>query len=128
MTIITYAKALERLLRTHPEDGEAILKNFVGFLEREGKGKLLSATLREVVRRLKYQGSEVSSIRIASAGDADKYNDRIKKDLQTFSFSTPENIEIDKTLVGGYQIISEGQRIDASHKRGLLEMYQTLTS
>jgi F0F1-type ATP synthase delta subunit len=51
----------------------------------------------------------------------------LQKDLRELGAQDASRIMTqDSTLIGGYVITARGQRVDASYKRALLEMYHSL--
>lgn len=81
----------------------------------------------ELYRKRERAGAGV--VWVARAGDADVYADRIAEDASVLGVSdaTP-TVACDETLIGGYELRTQGSRIDRTHKRALVELYSALIS
>lgn len=129
MNADTYATALYQALdNTEHHTHDQLLKRFIDVVTSRRHERLLPAIVRAFERKIaRAQQGQVAHITFAHSADANNMDGLLQKDLrelgaQDASRTTTE----DPTLIGGYVITARGQRLDASYKRALLEMYHSL--
>jgi F0F1-type ATP synthase delta subunit len=129
MTTNAYAQALERALLKNSNDSEMvdrIIKNCVSILKKDGREKLVNAVLSETVRRMRRRGGDGSILYIARVEDEAYAQASLRKDAHGMGTERVNRLEIDETLVGGYQFLAGGRLLDKSFKRELLGLYGAL--
>jgi F-type H+-transporting ATPase subunit delta len=130
MRAIHYAKALYDLTQTEKSGGEKLLTHFVGTVAQNGHAHLLPKILKSYERLVK-KDSRTSVIEVASAHvlTEEEVTQLLKKEpfknLLTASHKSVVR-KTDKTLVGGAVVRTGTMRVDASYKRLLLDLYQSL--
>jgi len=129
MNADTYATALYQALdgvEHHTQD--QLLKRFVDLVKSRRHERLFPAIVRAFERKIaRAQQGHVAHIAFAHSADANDVDGLLKRDLhQLGAQDAPRHMAEDQTLIGGYVITTHGQRIDASYKRVLLEMYHSL--
>lgn len=110
-----YAQALIRTART--DGAKVAVERMVALLKRHGRVALLpglvSALKRELVREAKYPEREVI---VARAADASTYA------------TDTDQVRVDESLIGGYQVREKDTLHDRSYKKQLLSIYQKALS
>ena len=129
MNADTYATALYQVLdgvehHTHDQ----LLKRFVDVVKSRRHERLFPAIVRAFERKImRAQQGHVAHITFAHATDANDVDGLLQKDLRELGAQDASRIMTqDSTLIGGYVITARGQRVDASYKRALVEMYHSL--
>ena len=128
-----YAQALYELMKDNTESaGTKILKNFVGTLERNGHAILLPSIVRSLKHIEKHEAAKetilVSSAEMLSEGEVSKM---LKSEpFKQMLLPTHKRVvrHTDPTLIGGAVVRTHEARLDASYKRGLLNLYEKITS
>lgn len=109
------------------DDFDAFFKKFIGFLESRDEQKLLPKIVAAVADlEEKRDAGSKTIITVASKGDVTKFSEELKSMSDSFDVSEATIVE-DPNIVGGYIARSSTAMIDASYRKGLLEMYQRLT-
>lgn len=124
-----YATALYQALDgAHEREHEQLLARFVHLVRSRRHERLLPAIVRAFEKRVSRASHEhVVHITFARDTDANDIDGLLTRDMRTVGAQdAPRRMTEDRTLIGGYVITTRGQRIDASYKRTLLEMYHSL--
>lgn len=124
-----YATALYQALDgAHEREHEQLLARFVHLIRSRRHERLLPAIVRAFEKRVSRASQEhVVHITFARDTDANDMDGLLTRDIRTVGAQdAPRRMTEDRTLIGGYVITTRGQRIDASYKRTLLEMYHSL--
>ncbi len=102
---------------------EKAVDALVAFLKRKGAMSLLPNVLHAYTRIQARENRKRPVLRVARHDDAATIiaSDEIIRSLQ------PE-VLVDTTLIGGYVLSKGTERIDASHKGALLNLYHKITS
>ncbi len=112
------------------DDGavDFIVSNVKKVLEKNGHVKLFPAIVRELEKIIKRREVSDSVIVVLSnKNNFDDYSASIDNDIKSLNASgLPIIIKEDNTLIGGYQIYTNGIRVDNTHKKVLLSMYTKL--
>ncbi len=117
-----YAKALFDLIQEKPEDTKGILEKFKSHLERKAELKLLARTLKELEILLEKSEKSLPYIEVYSEDLKDKAEQKARS-IKEDSYI----IKVNKSLIGGYRIKTrDGKFFDASFKKHLLDLYNTL--
>ena len=97
-------------------------------LKSHGHERLLRNVLLGVERVLEAKRPNEVVVITASPEDFDSYQKSIKDELDQLKI-TNQTItnQIDKTLIGGYIIEGNNQRLNHSYKYQLVKLYRTLT-
>lgn len=111
-------KAVE--VGTTPEKAVDVM---TAFLKRKGALSLLPSILHAYTRIQARENRKKPVLRVAKQEDADI----LIASNESVRTLNPE-VKIDPTLIGGYVLNKEAQRIDASHKGALLNLYHKITS
>jgi F0F1-type ATP synthase delta subunit len=124
-----YAEALFLATRNASEEKlDAVAIRVVQLLDEKGHRTLLPAILRELEKiNQKRGGLEETLIRVAKKTDATVFQSSIDTDIKSLNATQlPQKVEVDDTLIGGYEVIANGKRFDRTYKRSLLTMYTNL--
>ena len=127
-----YAQALYDLSASREMEEGKLVKQFVRTVQANGHAHLIPKILRSFerlqTREERKQTIEVQSARILSQEEGHKLLKR-EPFKQAISASHKKVIrKTDDTLVGGAVVRAGGVRVDASHKRALVDLYQSLIS
>jgi len=123
-----YINAVTELL-LQGKDVTVVLFNLQKVLALKGHSKIHSQILAGVVQKLEAQQSASgSTVIVANHDDVASLQQRITASLTKLGANdTPQNVEIDATLIGGYVALHNGQAIDASYKQKLVTLYRAIT-
>lgn len=124
-----YAQALFEATRGKDDAGEAkAVENFIALLTSHGHTKLLPRITEEFVRIAKRRHTTTNcTVRVARRADLERYKNAIAKDTETLqATSLRQEALVDDTLIGGYEVRAQGMRIDRTHKRALITLFETL--
>jgi F0F1-type ATP synthase delta subunit len=132
MRASSYAQALHELTVAGIEDDGKLVKQFVATVERNGHAHLLPQIVRGL-ERIERREEKKATIEVSSATalSPEKVAQLLKRDPFKHALSaTHKKVvrKVDATLVGGAVVRTGSQKIDASHKRALIELYQSLIS
>ncbi len=126
-----YAHALEQLLKEHPESETELIERLVVVVRDNGHHHLLSKILRSFTK-LHERDEKRNTIEVITAtavGETDIQrllkSDPFKRILSTKHKHVKRTI--DDSIVGGTIVRTGSQRVDASFKRALIELYQNIT-
>lgn len=122
----TYTQALLELLKT-TEDSSAVISGFSKTLSARGHERLFATVLKGVLRILESE-RPVTSVVAGSEAEAKKHSAAIKAALKEFDAPTEVSVATDDTLIGGFIVEHNHQRLDQSYKTKLVELYRSLTS
>jgi F0F1-type ATP synthase delta subunit len=133
MRAIHYAKALQRQSETSSVDeASERVRALIGVLQRNGHIHLLGKIVRSY-EKLTRRRQASRTITIASARPLDEtVVTALLRDERFRSLIRPEHSmverRVDDTLVDGVVVRTKGERVDASAKRALLDLYDRLAS
>jgi ATP synthase F1 delta subunit len=127
-----YSRALRLAIKEHPHSEEKLLKQFVETVAANGHTHLLSKVVRSF-EKLTQKDEKESTIVVTSATQLSEERtlELLKKEPFKHALSTSHKKVIrtvDDSIVGGVVVRTGSVRIDGSHKRALLNLYQSLTS
>ncbi len=123
-----YTTAVFSLLE-EGKDCDALLTSLKEQLKRKGHQKLLPAILKGLVREIEHRDhAQIPDVRVARADDAVTHKARITDLLKQLTDVTEYTVTVDDTLIGGVVVEHNNTIIDASHKKQLLSLYQSLTN
>lgn len=127
-----YAQAFHELATSEKGDGEKLTKQFVATVVGNGHAHLLPKIVRSLLRiNRRVEKKETIEITSAKAISTEHVAQLFKQDPFKHALSPSHKKvirKVDETLVGGTIVRTGALRIDASHKRALLELYQSLIS
>lgn len=126
-----YAQALYYALRGRSEEeADILLNNFVAVIREHGHEKLLPAIVQSYEKLSRSYGAHDGvRITVARREDADLHHTSIAVDLAALrADSSAVRTDVDPTLIGGYSIEANGERIDATYKSALLSLYHSLVT
>ncbi len=126
-----YAEAM--FLATQGKDDveqDVLVGRLREMLASRGHMALLPAIIRELEKvSCRTASSDGAQVRVVRATDATVHAERIACDVATLGMSdVVQEVVIDETVIGGYEVRASGRRIDRTHKRTLLELYTTITN
>lgn len=128
----TYAAALVRSLEDKsPDQVEVHLGNLEALLKRRGKDNLLPRIAKHLEKMLK-DAECTGTLTLALSTEAD--HEKLKKEIDTVAAQiAPEEerliaTEVDERLVGGFRLQSRNALYDNTHKKHLLQLFDTLIS
>jgi len=114
------AQALERMTHGKPaSEVSSAVDSFVAYIKKRGYLGLLPRILIEF-QKLHAQSAK-SDTTVVVAKETDIASILAKHQIDT------ADTKVDPSIIGGYQIETEGSFIDASHKSALIKLYQSLT-
>jgi F0F1-type ATP synthase delta subunit len=117
-----YAKALFDLIQDKNKDeADKTVADFLRYMEAKNKTKLLPKIVLEIERLYKKASKSAPKIYLVKEEDSDK---AIKK-AESLGAYNPQ-IEKDASLIGGFKIKTKNFVFDASYKKYLLELYESL--
>lgn len=97
-------------------------------MEQRGHEQLLVPVLRGVLREQTATRARRTIVRVANARAFTEYEAAITATLTNVNANEPTIHEVDSTLIGGYQVEANYQRVDASYKHTLLNLYRAITT
>jgi len=117
-----YAHALHASLLHAPRaNHERILDAFFAHIARAGKKKALVQILRELERLVQKDMARADTCKVA------REKDKVLAQKVAIQHNRkPPVVITDETLIGGYVYTAGSTRIDASYKRVLLTLYQSI--
>ena len=127
-----YAKALYELHTESKLDEAKLLKQFIGTVSANGHAHMLGKIMSGF-ERLVTKGINETTIEVRSAKEMTESGvlSLLKKEPFNHALrGTPKKVvrKTDPTIVGGTIVRSKTIRIDASHKRMLIDLYQSVIS
>lgn len=127
-----YAQALSRATaHTDAETTNRIVRTFVALVIERGHASLLPRILHMLEKHeRRTRRMTVPLLRVADTAHVDVLRAHISHDAAMLSHtpSSDMRIQVDPSLIGGYELWIRGERVDRSYKRTLIDMYHTLTS
>jgi len=103
-----------------------VLSGLRRVLKQRGHQRLHGSILRTVASRLTASQASRTIARVARLADVDTYQAVINKELVTLAGGREPKVIIDETLIGGYQLEANSQRLDASYKTALHKLYRNI--
>jgi F0F1-type ATP synthase delta subunit len=130
MRASSYAQALHELSVDGTIDGGKLVKQFVATVMGNGHAYLLPKIVRSL-ERIHKREEKKSTIEVTSAKalSPEHVADLLKRAPFKHALSPLHKKvvrKVDETLVGGEVVRTGTLKIDASHKRALIELYQSL--
>lgn len=126
-----YSQALHEILASHKGDDAKLLDQFTQTVVRNGHAHMFPKILRSF-ERLEAKKQKEATIEVTTAAPledkevAELLRKSPFKNVLSASHRTVQR-KIDKTITGGVVVRTNTMRIDASHKRMLLDLYQKIT-
>lgn len=127
-----YAHALQSLMRAKPQEQDSILEHFFEVIKKNDHEHLLKKIVRSFARlherELKQSTIEVVTV---SAIHENEVQQILKKTPFSKILTTSHkrvDRKVDDSIVGGVIVRTGSQRVDASYKRALTELYQHITN
>lgn len=132
MRAIYYAQAFYELATAEKREDSKLVEHFVATVARNGHAHLLPQIMRSLEQILRREEKK-ATIEVVSAKEMTpvQVGTLLKQDLFKHALSPLHKKVLrktDETLVGGTVVRTGALRIDASYKRALLELYQSLIS
>ncbi|MEK7118536.1 MAG: F0F1 ATP synthase subunit delta [Patescibacteria group bacterium] len=127
-----YAQAFHELTVSRKIEDGALVKQFVATVAQNGHAHLLPKIVRSLERTL-HREEKKEIIEVVSARELSptQVSDLLKQNSfkHVLSQSHKKVVrKVDETLVGGTIVRTGALRIDASYKRALFELYQSIIS
>ncbi|MDO8520637.1 MAG: F0F1 ATP synthase subunit delta [bacterium] len=127
-----YAQAFHDLVFARTIEEGTLVKQFVATVKENGHAHLFRKILRSLERIMRREEKQ-STIEVTSAAALSKeeVGTLLKKEPWKHVLSSGHKKVVrktDETLIGGMVLRTSTAKIDASHKRALLDLYQSLTS
>lgn len=126
-----YAQALFELTEgASDEKLDAVMASFVATLKRQRRMRLLPSIVRHLERKLaRADRHNTIELTVAKRDDAEKFKEEIEKHASALGGVKDKRIAVhtDAHLIGGYVIVGNDVRIDASYRKHLLDLYALLT-
>jgi F0F1-type ATP synthase delta subunit len=131
MKAIQYAEALYRAIRhtSTSEEADRVIASLVRLLAAQGHTRLLAKIIVAYEKIVRRHGSAAGAqVRVRTTEAVAYYKDRMTADLHALNADgMPVQVHIDPTCIGGYEVRAHGQRIDRTHKRTLIRMFETIS-
>lgn len=113
------------------KDGMTIDQAIAGLvraLEKKQHSKLLGSILSEALRVLEADKGSQAVIAIATAGDAVVLKEKIHAALKQLGMSDTTQVKevVDETLIGGFVATFNHKEHDASYKKSLKSLYESI--
>jgi F0F1-type ATP synthase delta subunit len=107
---------------------DALSSRLCALLREKGHMALLPAIVRELEKIQKKRGRlQETIIRVSKESDVLKFQTEIARAVREMNaMDLPQKVEVDDTLIGGYEVTAHGMRLDRSYKRSLLTLYTNL--
>ncbi len=124
-----YAQALYKATTGADESVlEQAVPRLLDLLRERGHLRLFPKVVREYERIIARRATRAEClVRVAREHDASVFADRIARDRESLGAGTgPTRIILDDTAIGGYEVRSQGKRIDRTYKRTLTTLFETL--
>ncbi|OGZ07808.1 MAG: hypothetical protein A3C13_03950 [Candidatus Lloydbacteria bacterium RIFCSPHIGHO2_02_FULL_50_11] len=127
-----YAKAFHELTAAQTIEGGTLVKQFVATIIGNGHAHMFPKIVRSLERHLRREEKK-STIEVTSAKELSpaQVSGLLRQEPFKHALSAKHKKvqrKTDETLVGGVVVRTGAFRIDASYKRSLAELYQSLTS
>jgi F0F1-type ATP synthase delta subunit len=127
-----YSRALHALLATAPTSSEKLLKQFTETVVANGHAHLLPKIVRSF-EKLTVKDEKASTIEVVSATPLTEaaVAALLKQEPYKLALSPSHKKVVRKTddaVIGGIVVRTGAMRIDGSHKRALLDLYQNMTN
>jgi F0F1-type ATP synthase delta subunit len=132
MRASSYSKALYAALRVHPENEDVVLQQFVGTVKENGHTHLFPKIIKSFARlNAKEEAKETIEVVSASPMTEGDVVALLKQEPYKQLLSAQHKRVVRKTdpnIVGGAVVRAGSVRMDGSHKRALLDIYQNFTN
>lgn len=109
------------------EEFDSFFTKFIAYIESKQEQKLLPKILQLVEQLGEKNTSQNTILTVAKKEDAEKFTKELQSMGESFD-ATNIKIQEDSNIVGGFIARSNTAMVDASYRRGLLEMYQKLVA
>jgi len=125
-----YAEAFRKATEGKDDATLSLLcERLTALLEARGHRALLPRIVNELLKLERERKASEVLVRVAHASASEKYRERIARDVETLAGSvSPERVEVDSSLIGGYEVRAHGRRIDRTYKRAVLSLHTALIS
>ncbi|OGG81795.1 hypothetical protein A3H74_01300 [Candidatus Kaiserbacteria bacterium RIFCSPLOWO2_02_FULL_51_13] len=122
-----YAQALWQMVENGTTPARAV-RSLYEMLERHGRAALMPRIARAFLRIASREQAR-STVVLSMAREKDtRAKQEAKRAFVTFGKGEGDVVErIDETLIGGWRLEGQGQVIDASFKKALLDVYNGAT-
>ncbi|MAZ30286.1 hypothetical protein CL655_03315 [bacterium] len=107
---------------------DALVNALKSVMQTRGHGRLLAPVLRAILRDVAASRSERTVLRVASENEQTKHAKAIAAVLSELQATADPVVVTDETLIGGYQVEANHQRVDASYKHALASLYRSITT
>ncbi|MFW0870938.1 MAG: F0F1 ATP synthase subunit delta [Patescibacteria group bacterium] len=121
-----YARTLLQVAETKDaKDFDKFFDLFIEYLRAHHHEKLIPQICKNVVRLSKSQeASNKATITVRALGEDKKFSDLIHEHQDMFG-NAPQ-VQVDAHIVGGAVLRNRTHLVDASYRKALLDLYQTL--
>jgi F0F1-type ATP synthase delta subunit len=106
----------------------ALIANLQQVMQKRGHERLLPAVLRTILRERTTSRAERTIVRVVNEASYQEYQNEITATLATIGAGNNPQVTTDDSLIGGYQVEANYQRVDASYKQQLLSLYRNITT
>jgi F0F1-type ATP synthase delta subunit len=108
---------------------ERLLSGFFEAVARRGHCELLPAILRAYERKIGERRKLLHPrVTIARERDRERFAAQISEALASLAAHGEPEVQVDDALIGGYRVEAGHQRIDASYRRKLLDLYRAIAA
>lgn len=113
-----YAQILYKLQESGKEQSA---ESLIAHLKRTGRLKLLPRILRAYKEEIERRGEKSVSVEIASSADEAE----ALKEAKAHGIDAPKTV-VNKNLLKGFRVRTQGKLIDRSAKRSLIDLYYNI--
>lgn len=97
-------------------------------MQQRGHERLLRSVLRSVVRERSASRSIRTVARVNDQASCQALQAEISAACKQLNATETPTVVVDPTLIGGFQLEANYQRVDTSHKQQLLTLYRNITN
>lgn len=127
MTAEIYAQASWEALKNDTSIAK-VLSGLTIVLKTHGHSALYKEVLRDLLVHVeKAESQKVAHITVATKGDEKRLASEIKKFIEAQGVEHTV-LQVDEKIIGGFIASAKGREMNASYKKSLLKIYQSLTA
>ena len=122
-----YVQAIHECIAAGMEPA-ALLARVRSVMEARGHERLLAAVLRTVLRELAASRTTRTVVRVSDESAYESHKAAIEAALKDLNNQETPTVVTDRSLIGGYQVEANYQRVEASYKQHLTSLYRNITT
>lgn len=122
-----YVQAVHKCLAAGTEPAE-LFRGLRDVMNARGHIRLLPSVLRTVVRERTASRAQRTVVRVANQAAYEAQQQDITTALAALAAHETPTVVTDDSLIGGYQVEANYQRVDSSYKQLLTSLYRNITA